>query len=50
MNNEAAILKINSSFEKEFTVYGASEDNKKNVNYMQLLPYFLWFINILVPP
>jgi len=41
MNNEAAILKINSSFEKEFTVYGASEDNKKNVNYMQLLPYFL---------
>lgn len=41
MNNEAAILKIDSSLEKEFIVYGASEDNKRNVNYMDLLPYFL---------
>jgi hypothetical protein len=41
MNNEASILKIDQSLEQKFIVYGASENNKKNVNYMQLLPYFL---------
>jgi|JI6StandDraft_1071083.scaffolds.fasta_scaffold66841_2 hypothetical protein len=41
MNNEAAILKINSALEQKFIVYSASEDNKKNINYTTLLPYFL---------
>jgi len=41
MNNRASILKINSSLEQNFIVFESSPDNSKNVNYMQLLPYFL---------
>lgn len=41
MNNEASILKINSALEQRFIVFSASENNKKNVNYTNLLPYFL---------
>ncbi len=41
MNNLASILKLDSALEQKFIVYSASEDNKKNVNYANLLPYFL---------
>lgn len=41
MGNEAAIMKLDFSLQPSFEVFKASELNSKNVNYANLLPYFL---------
>ncbi len=41
MNNLAAILKLDSTLEMSFAVYPASDNNKLNVDYKTVLPYFL---------
>jgi len=41
MNNLAAIMKLDFELRDDFIVYKASEKNIKNVNYTNILPYFL---------
>lgn len=41
MNNLAAIMKLDFSLQEHFIVYKASEKNARNVNYTNILPYFL---------
>lgn len=41
MNNLAAIMKLDFELRDDFIVYKASEKNSKNVNYTNILPYFL---------
>lgn len=46
MNNLAAIMKLDFELRDDFIVYKASEKNSKNVNYTNILPYFLWYCNM----
>ena len=41
MNNLAAILKLDGCLQKEFIVLKASSKNSQNVDYKNILPYFL---------
>lgn len=41
MGNDAAIMKLDFSLQPTFETFKASELNSKNVNYTNLLPYFL---------
>ncbi len=41
MNNLAAIIKMDSSLKPRFVVFKASDKNAKNINYNNILPYFL---------
>jgi hypothetical protein len=41
MGNDAAIMKLDFSLQPSFHTFKASELNSRNVNYANLLPYFL---------
>jgi hypothetical protein len=41
LGNSAAIMKLDFSLQEHFIVYKASEQNSRNVNYNNILPYFL---------
>ena len=40
--NVAAIMQVGEKLKRNFKVFKAVEDNLKNVNYKNVLPYFLW--------